>query len=159
MSATDPRGGARVRVPAPLALLVTVLAGIGLRYLAAPPPLPGPRVAQIVVGALVGVAGFVLGGSAFGLFKRHGEDPTPWKPTNELVFAGPYRISRNPMYVGMVLMQIGVGVALDNLFVVLLAAAFLVLVHYTSVLPEEAYLDEKFGEPYRRYRKQVRRYL
>lgn len=157
--ATDPRGGARVRLPAPLVVAVSILAGVGLRYLVAPPSLPGSRTVQLVVGALVLVVGFAFGLPAFRMMKKSGQDPKPWKPTPALLAQGIYRYTRNPMYVGMTLNIIGVGFLLGNLWVVLLAALFLVVVHYTSVLPEEAYLDEKFGEPYRQYRKQVRRYL
>ena len=157
--ATDPRGGARVRLPAPLVVVVAILAGIGLRYLVAPPPLPGSRTVQLVVGALLLVAGLAIGFPAFRMMKKSGQDPTPWKPTPALLAQGIYRYTRNPMYVGMTLNLVGLGFLLGNLWLVLLAAAFLVVVHYTSVLPEEAYLDEKFGEPYREYRKQVRRYL
>jgi protein-S-isoprenylcysteine O-methyltransferase Ste14 len=157
--ATDPRGGARVRLPPPLTLLLSILVGVGLRYLIVPPPLPGSRVVQLVVGALVLVAGLAIGLPAFGMMKKSGQDPKPWKPSPELLAQGIYRYTRNPMYVGMMLNQIGVGIMLANLWVVLLAAPFLVVVHYTAVLREEAYLDEKFGEPYREYRKKVRRYL
>jgi protein-S-isoprenylcysteine O-methyltransferase Ste14 len=56
-------------------------------------------------------------------------------------------------------LEIGIGLMLGNLWVVLLAAVYLVVVHYTAVLPEEAYLDEKFGDSYRQYKQRVRRYL
>ncbi len=157
--ATDPRGGARVRLPAPLVVVASILVGVGLRYLIVPPPLPGSRLLQLVVGAIVLIAGFAFGVPAFRMMKKSGQDPKPWKPSPELLAQGIYRYTRNPMYVGMTLNIIGVGLLLGNLWVVLMAALFLVVVHYTSVLPEEAYLDEKFGEPYREYRKQVRRYL
>ena len=158
-TATDPRGGARVKLPPPLALLVSILAGVGLRYLIAPPPLPGSRTVQLVAGAVVLAAGLALGVPAVRMMKKSGQDPKPWKPSPELLARGIYRYTRNPIYVGMMLSQIGIGIMLGNLWVVLLAAPFLVVVHYTAVLREEAYLDEKFGEPYRQYRKQVRRYL
>jgi protein-S-isoprenylcysteine O-methyltransferase Ste14 len=152
-------GGARVRMPPPLVFVMTIGLGVGLRYLVAPPPLPFARVVHFVVGAVLAVIALWLGGSAFGLFKRSGQDPAPWKPSPSLVLQGPYRFSRNPMYVSMMLLQIAIGLFLGNLWVVLLAAASLMVVHYCAVLPEEAYLAEKFGEPYRRYKSSVRRYL
>lgn len=158
-TATDPRGGARVKLPPPLVFLALIAAGVGLRYLAAPPPLPGSRGVQFAVGgALVGLA-LAIGGSAFRLFRRSGQDPAPWKPSPSLVLQGAYRFTRNPMYVSMVLIQIGLGVILDNLWVVVGAAFALVVVHYTAVLREEAYLEEKFGDDYRQFKKKVRRYL
>ncbi len=159
MSATDPRGGARVRLPPPLVFLLLIGAGVGVRDLVVPPPLPGSRAVQFAVGGALVALALAIGGSAFGLFKKSGQDPAPWKPSPSLVLTGPYRFTRNPMYVGMALLQVGVGLMLGNLWVVLLAVASLLVVHYSAVLPEEAYLDEKFGEPYRQYRATVRRYL
>ncbi|MGZ3442633.1 MAG: methyltransferase family protein [Polyangia bacterium] len=159
-TAESKQGGARVRIPPPLVFVALIGAGVGLRYLVvAPPPLPGGRTAQLAVGALLVVAALALGGTAFGLFKRSGQDPTPWKPAPSLLVEGIYRYTRNPMYVSMAMLQIGVGLMLGNLWVILLAAVSLLVVHYSAVLPEEAYLDEKFGEPYRQYKKSVRRYL
>jgi len=157
--ATDARGGARVKLPPPLVLLAIIGAGVGLRYLVAPPPLPGGRAVQFAVGGALVALALAIGGSAFGLFKKSGQDPAPWKPSPSLVLQGAYRFTRNPMYVSMTLSVIGLGFALDDLWLVIGAALFLIIVHYTAVLREEAYLDEKFGDEYRAYKKKVRRYL
>ena len=157
--ATDPRGGARVKLPPPLLLLGFIGAGVGLRWLVTPPPLPGGRAVQFAVGGALVALALAIGGSAVGLFKKTGQNPAPWKPSPSLVLQGAYRFTRNPMYVGMTLILAGLGFALDDLWLVIGAALFLVIVHYTAVLPEEAYLDEKFGDDYRAYKKKVRRYL
>jgi protein-S-isoprenylcysteine O-methyltransferase Ste14 len=159
VSAVDPRGGARVRVPPPLTFLALLAAGVGLRFVVAPPPLPGGRGVQFAVGGALVVLALAIAGSAVGLFKRSGQDPAPWKPSPSLVVQGAYRFTRNPMYVGMTLLTVGIGVALDNLWIIIAAALALVVVHYTAVLPEEAYLAEKFGDDYRAYQKKVRRWL
>jgi protein-S-isoprenylcysteine O-methyltransferase Ste14 len=153
------QSGARVRLPPPLLFAGLVAVGVALRYVVAPPPLPFARTMQLVVGAALAVVAVLLGGSAFGLFKKAGQDPRPWTPKTVLVAEGAYRFTRNPMYVGMMTLQAAIGLLLGNLWVVLLAAVYLVVVHYTAVLPEEAYLDAKFGEPYRQYKQKVRRYL
>ena len=93
------------------------------------------------------------------LFKRSGQSPIPWKPTPELILQGPYRFTRNPMYLGVTLFAIGLGLALNNLWISLFAGLALMLVHFIAVLPEERYLAEKFGESYRSFLAQVRRYL
>jgi protein-S-isoprenylcysteine O-methyltransferase Ste14 len=157
--ATDPRGGARVRIPPPLVFLALIGAGVALRYVVAPPPLPGSRGEQFAVGGALVAMALAIGGSAVGLFKKSGQDARPWMPSPSLVLQGAYRFTRNPMYVGMTLIQIGIGVILDNLWIVVGAALALVVVHYTAVLREEAYLDEKFGDDYRAYKKKVRRWL
>ena len=63
------------------------------------------------------------------------------------------------MYVGMTVLTIGLGVALNNLWISLFALPALLFVHVIAVLPEEKYLSEKFGDSYRTYLTQVRRYL
>jgi protein-S-isoprenylcysteine O-methyltransferase Ste14 len=158
-NATDPRGGARVKLPPPLLLLALIGMGVLLRYVGAPPPLPGGRAVQFAVAGVLVVVALLIGGSAVGLFKKSGQHPAPWKPSPSLVLQGAYRFTRNPMYVSMTLIIIGLGFALDDLWLVIGAALFLIVVHYTAVLPEEAYLEEKFGDDYRAYKKKVRRYL
>ncbi len=146
-------GGARVRFPPPAAFLAAVVIGAFL---------PGLRL-SIVTSAPAGVvlvtAGLAFGLWALGWFRRTGQDPTPWKPSPELVVRGPYRFSRNPMYVGLVVGTIGIGGVLARGWIVLLTPLALLVVHYTAVLPEEAYLLDRFGEPYRDYMRRVRRYL
>jgi protein-S-isoprenylcysteine O-methyltransferase Ste14 len=63
------------------------------------------------------------------------------------------------MYVGMTVVAVGIGIAADALWVVLLAPVALLVVHFIAVRPEEAYLAERFGEDYLRFKRAVRRYL
>ncbi len=153
------RGGARVTVPPPLVFLGALLAGVALDRLVAHWSLPGGAVARMAVAGLTIAGGLALGLSAVRLFRRTGQDPKPWQPTPELVFDGPYRFTRNPMYVGMTLLTIGLGAAAGTLWTLPLAFAALGAVHVLAVLPEERYLCTKFGEPYREYMARVRRYL
>jgi len=151
-------GGANVHLPPPLVYLFALLAGLGLQHLV-PMRVPLPSRACEIAGGLVAVLGFAFGGWAFGLFKRTGQDPAPWKPSPSLVAEGPYRFSRNPMYVGMTSMVAGLGLALTNPWMIGLALLALIVVHVTAVLPEERYLEEKFGDDYARFKSSVRRYL
>lgn len=72
---------------------------------------------------------------------------------------GSLPVSRNPIYLGMVLASFGLGIAIDELWVSAFALFALVVVHLVAVVPEERYLAEVFGEEYARYRDRVRRYL
>ena len=104
----------------------------------------------------LGVASVV---SARLLFSRTGQSPTPWSPSPELIARGPYRFTRNPMYVGITALLIGLGVAVDVLWISLFAVVALVLVHFVAVLKEESYLAAKFGDSYAAYVARVRRYV
>src|SRR5262249_47611084 len=88
-----------------------------------------------------------------------GQHPRPWLPTPSLIVEGPYRFSRNPLYVALTLAQIGLGLLLDDAWIVALSAVSLRVVHFIAVRPEEASLLERFGEPYGRSLTRVRRYL
>ena len=151
--------GARVRFPPPLIFLIGILAGVVLRYAVTPAPVPLDRTIGAAAGVLILAIGIGLIASARTHFVRTGQSPAPWKPSPELILQGPYRYTRNPMYLGMTLVEVGLGVALNNLWISLFAALALAAVHYVAVLPEERYLSSKFGESYARYRVQVRRYL
>jgi protein-S-isoprenylcysteine O-methyltransferase Ste14 len=150
--------GAKVRFPPPLVYLISILLGVAIRYASAPLAVAAYRFA-LAAGIAVLLAGLGLIAGAWILFKRTGQDPKPWKPTPEIVLSGPYRFTRNPMYLGLTCIQIGLGLALNNLWISLLAAFSLLAVHFIAVLPEERYLAEKFGDSYRFYLVKVRRYL
>ncbi len=157
--AESKHGGARVRFPPPLVFIASVGLGVALHYGVARLPVPLGRGLRLAASAALALAALALIGSAFRLFKRSGQDPSPWKPSPSLVLQGPYRFTRNPMYVGMTTLQVSIGLALDDLWVIVGAALSLAVVHFIAVRPEEAYLAEKFGEAYRRYCAAVRRYL
>ena len=151
--------GAKVGFPPPLVFLGAILLGVIVQRMAVPLSLvfvPGLRIAA---GVLVLACGVSLVVSARILFKRTGQSPIPWKPTPELILQGPYRFTRNPMYVGVTLFVVGLGLTLNNLWISLFAAPALLAVHFIAVLPEERYLAEKFGERYRSFLARVRRYV
>jgi protein-S-isoprenylcysteine O-methyltransferase Ste14 len=152
-------GGARVSFPPPLVFLAGVAVGVALQRLAVPLRAGGERWLGVLVGAAVGGAGVALIAWATVFFRRTGQDPRPWKPSPSMIVEGPYGRSRNPMYVGMTLIQVGVGFAANDLWISLLAGLSLSVVHRIAVLPEEAYLTERFGDAYKTYRASVRRYL
>ena len=153
------QGGARVRFPPPLVFIGLMGVAALVQHWLARVTIPTPSLPRYVVAALFGVPGLALIADAQLLFKRSGQNPTPWKPSPELVLAGAYRFTRNPMYLGMTMTTLGIAFALDDVWMIAAAFVGLVAVHYIAVLPEEAYLGEKFGESYKSYRAKVRRYL
>jgi protein-S-isoprenylcysteine O-methyltransferase Ste14 len=80
-------------------------------------------------------------------------------PTTTIVGTGPYRFTRNPIYLGMVLGLIGLAIALNSLWLLLTLVPFALAIRYGVVAREEAYLERKFGDVYRRYCAHVRRWL
>lgn len=151
---------ADVRFPPPLIPLVAIGSGIVLQWL-------GPAILMPLANLLIwrSVGGFLcligLGMNVLAVyeFKRTRQNPSPRTPTPELVMRGPYRISRNPMYLGLGLFQIGLGLLLNNLWVSLLTFPAWIAVQYIAIIPEEAYLEQRFGDQYRQYRATVRRWI
>lgn len=159
--ATEPRDGAAVCFPPPLLPLAGVLLGVGLKRLwpnDLGPELPAP-VRYGVGWAIVAGAFLGLGLWSVVLFRRSGQSEIPWKPTPSIVERGPYRISRNPMYLQMVLICAGLAILLENWWILLLTPAVAWALQRLVILPEEAYLERKFGDSYRSYKRRVRRWL
>ena len=151
--------GAQVRFPPPLVFLGAILLGVIVQLKAVPLSFSFSPATRIAAGLLILACGVSLVLSARILFLRTGQSPIPWKPTPELILQGPYRFTRNPMYLGVTLFVVGLGLAVNNLWISLFAAPALLAVHFIAVLPEERYLAESFGESYRSFLARVRRYV
>ena len=90
----------------------------------------------------------------------HAHTPVdPMKPTTALVTEGPFRYSRNPIYVALTLLYVGVALLINALWILLLVVPALMALRYGVIAREEAYLTRKFGDAYRQYTTQVRRWL
>jgi protein-S-isoprenylcysteine O-methyltransferase Ste14 len=88
-----------------------------------------------------------------------GTNVDPVRPTTAIVTAGPYGLSRNPIYVGLTLVYLGLTSAFNTWWGVIMLVPILAVMHLGVVRREERYLERKFGEPYRAYCSRVRRYL
>ena len=153
------QGGARVAVPPPLVFLAAVIVAVLVDRFVARWSFPGGIVVRTAVAAIAIGGALAFGLPAMRLFRRTHQDPKPWEQTPELVFGGPYRFTRNPMYVGMTLLTIGLGAVAGTLWALPFSLAALGAVHLLAVRPEERYLAAKFGEQYLQYKARVRRYL
>ena len=141
----------------PLWALLTALGMLTLHH-----RLPGP---VLVVepwsrlGLLPALAGVGLAVWAARLFLRAGTPLEPWQTPTALVAAGPYRFTRNPMYLGLTLCLAGFALWLGTATPPLLLPAFVALITLGFVLPEERRLEQRFGAPYRAYKARVRRWI
>jgi protein-S-isoprenylcysteine O-methyltransferase Ste14 len=105
------------------------------------------------------ILGILLMGWAMGRFRAAATPVPTWQPTSALVTAGPYRHTRNPIYIGLLLIYVGLAVLLASRWSLSFAVPLFLVLHFGVVVREEAYLEAKFGDPYRRYRVEVRRWL
>jgi protein-S-isoprenylcysteine O-methyltransferase Ste14 len=109
-------------------------------------------------GGLI-VAALVLLAAAAQRFWAAGTPVPARKPTTAIVRTGPYRFSRNPIYLAFSLLQLGIAVWLNSWWLVATLAAAVALVHYIVIQREEQYLEARFGAEYRDYKVAVRRWM
>ena len=149
---------AQVLIRPPLAWALAVIAGLVLDWLAPLPFLPEDWPAGLL-GAVVFVLALALAIWAIDTMTRAGTNVPTNRPTTAIVESGPYRFTRNPIYLGMFGGLIGLGIAFDNPWLLLMLALFALVIRYGVVAREEAYLERMFGDAYRGYRRRVRRWL
>jgi protein-S-isoprenylcysteine O-methyltransferase Ste14 len=115
-------------------------------------------------------AGYWIGGVLFasGVFlaiwgrrvmERAGTNVNPTLPSTALVATGPFLFSRNPLYVALTLIYVGLALLANALWVLVLIVPVLLIMHYGVVRREERYLEARFADAYREYRSRVRRYV
>ncbi len=150
---------ADVRFPPPLTYVLAAAMGALLHHFVHPLDLALPMPARIAAAALTGIVGVMLLAVAVRAFVRTGQDPKPWKTTPEFVATGVYRLTRNPMYTGMALVQASLAFAIANGWILALVPPVLLVVYATAIRHEETYLEQKFGDSYRAYKTAVRRWL
>ena len=150
---------AGVRVPPPLIFLGLVVIGPLIDRLFGIAPLHiGQPVRSILIVLLV-AAGLIIVLAAIRNFARAGTRVEPWAPSSAIVSDGIYRITRNPMYVGMALVMLGLALIIGSPASIVMVGLAILIVDRFVIRREEAYLEAKFGEDYRAYRTRVRRWL
>jgi len=152
---------AAVRVFPPAVPLLTILAGVGLnRVIPLGLGLEGSVPARYWLGGAIVISAVLgLGFYSVLLVRRSGQSENPWKPTTEILKRGPLKLTRNPMYLQMVLVCVGFAIILSNLWILLLTPVCAWILLRFAILPEEAYLERKFGEQYVSYKRSVRRWF
>jgi protein-S-isoprenylcysteine O-methyltransferase Ste14 len=150
--------GAAVRVPPPIVFAGAVVLAVLLGWIWPRDPWVGGLLRWMIGLASVG-GGIALIVTALGLLRGTDQDPKPWLPTPTLVTEGPYTMTRNPIYLGFVSILVGLGTLLGNGWFAITAVLAALAVQKLAIEPEEAYLEEKFGDDYRAYKRRVRRWL
>lgn len=160
-SATDDQGTAGVPFPPPLAFLAGLALGFALQYVA---PLlilrtPAGEGALATFGELLALAALALAVAAFVSLRLARTSPFPERPTTSLVVRGPFRLTRNPLYVAMALLHAGIALYFNALWPLLFLAPALVAIRLLVIAREERYLLLRFGSAYESYCRSVRRWL
>jgi protein-S-isoprenylcysteine O-methyltransferase Ste14 len=118
-----------------------------------------PDLVGWTLGAILIVCGAALTSSALVKFKRAGTTVRPDRAARTLVIAGPYKMTRNPMYLGLALVYLGIAIAGQSLWAVILLPLVLIIIQRRAIAPEEDFLKRRFGADYISYMAKVRRWL
>jgi protein-S-isoprenylcysteine O-methyltransferase Ste14 len=144
-------------IPPPiLALLLLLVSGVLMTII---PLAPFPIPAAGAIGIFFLLIGFITALSGFSAFRKAGTSVRPGDEPSELVLSGPFRITRNPMYLGLELVLIGVFFLAKSPFFLIPPIVFFLLINFVQIPFEEKLMTEHFGETYREYQRRVRRWL
>ena len=151
------RDNAGVVAPPPLIYAGTLALGLLLQRLFPLPFLPG-RLARTLGVAVAGFS-FLVGGPAFAAMRRAKTNLSPLEPTTAIVTSGPFRYSRNPIYISLTMLYSGLAIFANSLWAILLLPVLIVTMTRGVIEREERYLARKFGADYLQYKARVRRWL
>ncbi|MEM7119537.1 MAG: isoprenylcysteine carboxylmethyltransferase family protein [Chloroflexota bacterium] len=145
------------RIYPPVYLLLGIIVGIGLHFL-----LPNGRFIPApfnLLGILLILLGLGMMLWSSNRFSRSDTTIIPFQESSQLVQSGLFRFSRNPIYLGMAIILTGVAVILGSIVPFLMVPLFMWIIQRNFIIHEEVMLEETFGEDYRQYKKEVRRWL
>ena len=111
------------------------------------------------LGVIPILAGIVIAALSAGRFKKAGTGLLPFEEATTLVTDGFFRFSRNPMYLGMILMLLGAALLLGSVGALLPVLLFIVIIRYNFVAGEERFMEDSFGQQYLDYKANVRRWI
>jgi len=157
MPEAEPRDAPGVVTLPPLIYGAFFLLGLGLEYMW-PTSVAAGWIGYLAGGSLA-AASFAFAIPAIWHFRKAGTHLDVRRPTTAIVVAGPFRYSRNPIYLALTLLYLGLGVGANSLWVLGLVFPVLAVMHVGVIAREERYLERKFGEEYLTYKRAVRRWI
>ena len=150
---------AAVPIPPPLIFFALLAAGGSLEYFFPSKPVVCPVTVAMIAGAVLSIISGLLAVTSFAVLIRNKTTFNPAKPTTVIVRDGPFRLSRNPMYLALLLLLAGIAAYLCSLWLFLAVIALYVTLDLFVIRREEEYLTRKFGQDYLAYKSSVRRWL
>jgi len=148
-----------VHFPPPVLYAAFIGCGWLLQKLLPLPALTLPVQGMLGLGLGLVLAGLLIVVWASVEFKHHKTTILPHKASSAIISSGPFRFSRNPIYVSFSIIQLGAALLLANLWVLVLLLPVMLIMGKYVIEREEAFLTQEFGEPYIEYKKRVRRWL
>jgi len=158
MPANEPLANPGIHFPPPFIYVAGIILGWLVDRLR-PLPIAGPHVLRVLLAIACVLAWLLLAGAAFRVFRREHTTIIPNQPASALATTGIYSRTRNPMYLSLAILYIGVALILDSWWPILIEPLVLVVVDRLVIAREERYLTQAFPHVYDEYRRRVRRWL
>ena len=111
------------------------------------------------LGIILTIAAILLFVKSVRIFNSRKEKIHPRSISTQIFKDGPFQFSRNPIYLAMFVLLIGIGLTLNSLWFLYSGLVVAIMLHYGVIIPEENYLEKEFGKDYLEYKKTVRRWL
>ena len=143
----------------PLIWLINTAISLVVHFFVIQVPIMSSYRVCLVCGIVLVILAPTLAISAVVTFKKAGTNVNPSEPALTMVRGGPYRFTRNPMYLALCLLQVALGFFLNDWITLLFVVPLFLILHHGVVLREEKYLAAKFGEPYLELKRDVRRWF
>lgn len=151
------QAGPGLKIPPPLFYMISFFIGIGLNFLWPFTPIPRPW--GIIIGAILIITSIPIMPPVLKRYKKAGTPFDVRKPTTKLITDGPYQYSRNPTYLSLTLLYLGLGLIFNNGWILLLVLPLILLMNFRVIKREEIHLQEAFGEEFLQYKSKVRRWI
>ncbi len=149
--------GSGLTIPPPFLYLIAFFIGLGLNYLRPLSLLPRPW--GLAIGIILVAASLPIMPPVLKRYKKAGTPFDVRKPTTALISDGPYQYSRNPTYLSLTFLYLGVGLLFNNGWIILLAVPLIFLMNFWIIRREERHLEEVFGQEYLQHKSKVRRWF
>jgi len=147
-----------LKIKPPQIFIISLILGLLIHFFLFPWPILEDILITTGIGIVLLVAGFSLVRWAFRTFNKHEIDKS-FKPVKNLVKTGPFAHTRNPMYVSLILIYLGLSIIFNTLIPILILPFTIIFLKYYVIMKEEAYLEKLFGKEYLDYKAEVRRWI
>ena len=149
---------AQLPFPPPFVFLTFLIIGSILSAII-PIDLQIPIGLRLLLGVALLAIGFFIASRAIRVMMHARTPVDPFEPTTAIVSEGPYRFSRNPIYLALSIVYLGLAIALNAVWAIIIWPLVFIAVTYLIIVCEEKYLEAKFGDVYMQYKSKVRRWI
>lgn len=150
---------ARVTIPPPVTLIVSIVVGLSLHQVFPVAVMPASLPVRLLIAAPLLLGYGVVTALAIRMMLARNTAVAPHQSTTTLISEGPFSLTRNPLYLSVLLLFAGIALLVNEVWMLCLIPVMFVALDRGAVIHEEEYLERKFGDQYLDYKRRVRRWV